>query len=364
MGVNECVAVNRLSVSYAVVGDLHLAHSRTPTRHIINNLKEWLTPMFSRIAVLFFTGDVFDKLITYPSQASIDITLFVYWLLDNCKQNNIVLRVLEGTRSHDWNQSHMFETLANGGDVKWVNTVSIEHIPVLGMDVLYVPDEANRWCKDTLDEVHQLLIEKKLKMCDLAMMHGVFKYQLSLLPDTHDQAAYEDIIKHTIYIGHIHTSILSGKIHPPGSFERLAHNEEESKGAILATYCDNAVTNEVIPNVNAYPYVSIDVSGMPINKAIALIKSKISTLRYGRIRVVAEHDNPILDSITSLKSQYHHLKIETHRIKIKHDDVDEIVCEYKATTISKSNIVETMETFLKKVGSYDKTVIAKLKEYV
>ena len=222
------------NVLFAVIGDLHLGHSRTPTLHTLVNLKVWIRGVLNKIKVLFFTGDVFDKLLTYPSHESIEITLFIKWILYKCSKHNVVLRVLEGTRSHDWRQSHMFETVKGSTDVKWVSEVSIEYIPALDMNVLYVPDEANRWCKETLTQVHELLIEHKLEQCDIAMMHGVFKYQLSLLPDTHTQAEYEAIVKYTIYIGHIHTRVVSGKIEPPGSFERLAHNEEEDKGAILA----------------------------------------------------------------------------------------------------------------------------------
>lgn len=351
------------SLQYAVIGDLHLGHNRTPTEHTIASLKMWLGGVLNRIKVLFFTGDVFDKLISYPSHDAVIITLFIKWVLNECSMRNIVVRVLEGTRSHDWEQSHMFVTMNSSVNVKWIREVSIEYIPVLDMHVLYVPDEANRWCKDTLEQVHKLLIKHKLSECDIAMMHGVFKYQLSLLPDTHNQAEYEAIVKHNIYIGHIHTRIVSGKVQPPGSFERLAHNEEELKGAILATYDGSTVTNEFIPNATAYPYISINVADVELAEAFKLIKSNISGLRFGRIRIIAKDGNPILENIMTLRQQHLLLVIETHRLKTKHV-VETIECDYATMSIGEANILETMESYLKSTDAYDEAIIKKLKEYL
>lgn len=352
-----------VSLSYAVIGDLHLAHNKTPTAWIIENLKTWLKPMFKRIDVLFFTGDVFDKLISYPSKDAIQITTFIRWLTYMCELNNIVLRVLEGTRSHDWKQSHMFETIKSKADIKWVSEVSIEYIPVLDMNVLFIPDEANRWCKDTLEQVRDLMVDNNLKTVDLAMMHGIFHYQLTILPDTHDQEAYETLVKHFVYIGHYHTSVTNGKIRPPGSFDRLAHNEEEQKGAWLCTYEDGKVSNEFVINRNAYPYVTVDIGELDMKQSLRKIQNTISGLKNGRVRIRAPDGNPILDNLVQLKLQYPSVVIEPYRVRRKHEKV-EFVGDYKATAITKKNVVETMENYLRKTDQYDEEVITRLKKYV
>ena len=60
------------------------------------------------------------------------------------KPYNIILRILEGTPSHDWKQSKLFIHLNDltkaGTDVKYIDSLSIEYIDKFGINVLY-PDE-------------------------------------------------------------------------------------------------------------------------------------------------------------------------------------------------------------------------------
>ena len=71
---------------------------------------------------------------------------------------------------------------------------------------------------------------------DIAIMHGQFHYQFPRikLDSSHDEQEYLNMVKHYIHIGHIHTHSSYDRIIAQGSFDRIAHGEEENKGCVVA----------------------------------------------------------------------------------------------------------------------------------
>ena len=119
----------------AVFSDIHLGHMKNDTADIIKNLdnamkdKAWLR----ELDVLFLSGDVFDRLLYLPEDSSNAIRLWISHMLRMCAEYDIILRVLEGTPSHDWGQPELFISTNVIGDikanVKYQSTLCIEHIP-------------------------------------------------------------------------------------------------------------------------------------------------------------------------------------------------------------------------------------------
>ena len=90
-----------------------------------------------------------------------------------------------------------------------------------------------------------------IEQVDLAMMHGNFKYQLPMPSiHMHTEEDYLSIVRYYICINHIHTASVYGRILAPGSFDRMAHGEEEDKGYRIYSTENNKDTEFVVLNSN------------------------------------------------------------------------------------------------------------------
>lgn len=252
------------------VGDVHLGHARTPTEYILRNLDLYISvpSVLDKIDLVTIAGDFFDRCLSY---ADYQVGLIESWItrfLMQCATANVIVRVLEGTPSHDWKQSAFFEQQAKSVgipvDVKHVTELSIEHIDALDLDILYVPDKWRPTTVETWTEVQGLLSQHGLKKVDIALMHGAFEYQLPeiVTEPAHDSTLYLGIVNYLIFIGHVHRSFVRDRIVPSGSFDRLVQGEEEPKGFHLACI-DTATGNYELTfkeNKKAKIYKAVDLN--------------------------------------------------------------------------------------------------------
>lgn len=226
---------------YLVLSDIHLGHNTNKTKNISNNLKTFLSTYEEELRgleVLFIAGDTFDCCLSTYQSDFIDSIEALTYILNWCNNNNCKLRILEGTPSHDWKQVNVvYEildkiNLKDKVDFKYIDTLAIENLN--GKNVLYIPDEYRETAEETYKEIEKLLISKKLSEVDIVIMHGQFHYQIPLgLKTSHDEEKFLKLCKEFIHIGHIHTHSHYERIVAQGSFDRLAHNEEEEKGGVL-----------------------------------------------------------------------------------------------------------------------------------
>ena len=281
----------------ACFSDLHLGHKSNDTLKIIQCLRNEIfdKPLLENIDALFIAGDVFDRLLQldYPGLPFID--QFFADLLKKCKRTNTVLRVLEGTPSHDRGQSSRVvtveELIQSGCDFRYVNTLEYEHIESLDCHVLYVPDEYKPDTAETLTEVKELLKDRGLKQFDIAIMHGAFAYQFPahLKIPTHDINEYENLVRVIIFIGHVHTHSRSGKVFAQGSFDRLRHGEEEPKGYGIAEIRNNRANALFIQNKQARVYKTIQLYNKDVESAFKALKQALANQPIDAcIRIEAE----------------------------------------------------------------------------
>lgn len=189
-----CDAVRKASgivvpdeINIASISDIHLGHPRTNTYLIVENLYKAFpdNEETAKLDLILLAGDVFDRLLTLPQEEVDAIQMWIAHLLYVCEKYNIILRVLEGTPSHDWKQSRQFANInaamKKPANLKYVEVLSIETIEELGgLTVLYVPDEWNHDANVTRQQVIDLLKQHGLEKVDVACMHGAFDYQLPI----------------------------------------------------------------------------------------------------------------------------------------------------------------------------------------
>lgn len=300
------------NLKYIVVSDIHLGHLNTPSANIIQRFEQLIygNTVFKELDIIFIAGDTMDRLLDFTTD---DIYLIEKWvarLILFCSKNNIMLRVLEGTPSHDWRQPKIFqivnEMLENPADLIYHSALGIEYIPKFGIHVLYVPDEWNASTDKTFEEVKQHLKDNNLTQVDISIMHGQFGYQIPNAPDTvpkHNEDNYLGITKHYIHIGHVHTYSQYSRIIAEGSFDRLAHGEENDKGFVYVSIVNGMPTYEFIVNKDAEIYKTIDIDGI---ENLDRLDNIIGAYPLGsNIRLTGQADHPYVSTLYSeLKLRY------------------------------------------------------------
>ncbi len=164
--------------------DSHLGHNKTPTSHVLKVITEMLpnNDVTEQLDMIVIAGDLFDRDLQLYQDEVYEIKLWMASFLKMVKQRNIIVRVLEGTPRHDWKQSrwliYLNEMLGIDANIRYFDTVSIEQIPELDINVLYIPDEFKPTTLETQQIVCETLATNKLTQVDFTVMHGAFPHQL------------------------------------------------------------------------------------------------------------------------------------------------------------------------------------------
>lgn len=351
------------TLSVAAFSDIHLHHSKTPTTFILENLYQAFpdTPETGELDIIWLAGDLFDGLMSLPDPNVVEIRMWINWFLRMCKKRDIVLRVLEGTPSHDWKQSRLFTSINEiaeiGADVAYAETLSIEYIEKFGINVLYVPDEWEPEPDDTWKQVQQLLSAHRLDKVDFSIMHGAFSFQLPshVQVPTHVPERYLDITRHYIFIGHIHRHSIFERIIAPGSFDRISHGEEEPKGHVRVKVRKEGSDDIVfVPNEGSKIYKSVTCTGLPIKEALKKVDDVAKTLpEESHVRIIGSKQDTIMASLDQLRSKYPHLFF------VSKEDKDTVVSKetlinlrnsYQPIAIHNRNIKKLLMDRLKEKG--------------
>ena len=345
------------SIKCISISDVHLGNKRNTATEIISNLNAFFNDYkpIDDLDILFIAGDLFDTFLQLATPDSAEITIWMNRLVMWCARNNIRLRVLEGTPSHDWRQSRLFETVisVNGVrlDFKYVDTLYIEHIEDLGIDVLYVPDEWSPSTDKTLEQVRGLLASNGINKVDLAIMHGQFGYQLpsaAMKAPRHDENAYLNLVRHFISIGHVHVHSVYGRILAQGSFDRLSHNEESPKGGIEFTiHSDGSREFFFIENKRAKIFKTVTCKDKDIDVALRYIDKQTKSLPIdSHVRIRASKMHPIMSGVDELKNRYPHFVITKIAIEEEVEEtelaLEEVIEHYSAIAIDKMNITDLL----------------------
>lgn len=345
-------------IDYLVLSDIHLGHRRTSTVEIVKNLTDYFSDFssksqFSDLDIIFIAGDLFDNLLDFSSPDIHEVTIWISRLMSFCVRFGIKLRVLEGTPSHDWKQSRIVNTLSMMMDfelnVKYIETLHIEHIKDLDITILYVPDEWTASTETTFQQVEELLKENHLDKVDIAIMHGCFSYQVKHIPvklDSHDENKYLDIVRYFINIGHFHSFSTFNRIIAQGSFDRLTHGEEESKGAVRVRI-GKEPQFFFIENKGAKTYKTITIRSRDMDKVIHNLTKQLKVIKsdsYVRIKAVKDH--PVYTALDEIKLRFPEFvftKVTEESVVDKANLATRNaieVSDYTPISITKDNIIE------------------------
>jgi hypothetical protein len=232
-------------------------------------------------------------------------------LLRACKRCDVVLVVLRGTPSHDYNQPVLFEAENNdskiGCELCYVNTLAIIYIERFDINILCVPDEWRANPDITWNEIQLLMVEKGLEQVDFSLVHGTFEHQLPahIKTNRHTNARFLSITKYLIFIGHIHLHSVFERIISHGSTDRFAHNEEGPKGIIDATINPNGEwTATFVENTNAWVYHTVDCVGMTLEELFEKLHYVRKFPPESHLRIRVRRGDPGIMAMEVIRKEY------------------------------------------------------------
>ena len=343
--------------------DVHLGCARVSTPRIIANLDRELCndAVLRDLDLIVLAGDLYDRLLSMNYKHLPIIDRWIARFLRLCKKHDVVVRILEGTPSHDWKQPHRFLTINEvgeiGADLIYIDELTIRYEERFNMNFLFVPDAIHHDPNVILAQCHELLAAKRLDKVDFAFMHGQFDFQLPehLMLPKHDSQAYMDIVKYLIFVGHVHTYSYKERIFAQGSFDRTGHGQEEPKGYLRATLYENDTYDvKFVENKEAHQFVTVDCTGLDIDatfqKAIEAAKNADDT---AFIRIQADHGNPILRSQDALYLQFPTVvwsTKENKRAKESSFDRLEEKLDYVPVIINRENVSALLHERIQPLG--------------
>ena len=357
---------NKLRI--ASFSDIHLGANRTTTPEILAGLYDAFNKnqLFENIDVLIIAGDLFDRLLEVNNEHLTSIIVWMSYVIQQCERKDITLLVLAGTKSHDRDQNELWVSTAramrSSCKLHYANTLSIEYFKDWDMNVLFVPDNLNPDSSVTWAELEELMEAKGLKKVDFAVMHGQFQHQLPEFiseksPATHKNSNYLNIVEHYIFVGHIHTHSVYDRILAQGSFDRMAHGEEEPKGFLMAeinlrgNVSDDWFT--FIPNPRAKKYITINCMGLELDQALVKIAQEIEILSDGEYaRIEAEKTSPIFSNMEEVMKMAPLVKWSTLKRDLEQEAQEKVIDaqpelqEWKPIRVDKTNIVEVVQAEL------------------
>lgn len=364
-------------IKYLTLSDVHLGNNRTKTNHILQSLNIFFDNFTSKskfkdLDIIFIAGDLFDTLLDFSSKEIDEIVLWLSRLVLFCSRFEIKLRLLEGTPSHDWKQSKIINTIYDmleiKIDLKYIGSLSIEHIKDLDLHVLYVPDEWSSDASITFEQVKLLMEEQNLDQVDIAIMHGCFHYQIPQIKSkkNHNEWDYLGIVKYFINIGHVHVFSTYERIIAQGSFDRIAHGEERPKGATVCTI-GKEPSFEFIENKNAKIYKTIRFRTNDLDESLVYLDKKIANLpNDSYVQIKTKTDHPLYIGIDRFKLEYPFFIFSRSSLKeedeqLKTIKILELEDAYVPITITSDNIVQMLSDSVNETKNFNPQEIDFLK---
>lgn len=348
--------------------DQHTLHPHTPTSHILSNLDNFYYKEnnLSEIDLSVWCGDFFHDLAPANDANMLLCQRWAKKYLQICHDKKVHVRILEGTSSHDWGQPEIFDIIKpkNSPYIKYIDTLSIEHIPELDINVMYVPDNFGHTSTDTIyEQALSLLSLHKLTRVDFIFLHGGFDHQLPPIANKkgtlYDSVKWSKLAKHAIFSGHIHKPSIKDNIYCGGSFDRIAFGEMHPKGAFRFEFNEDHFKAEFWENKNAVIYDKININTEMDSKQVSKELDKYlkkNTLPNTHIRLVGGLGSVTNPLLSIYKERFPKLFFDAKNADAENVDIDDTLYTpemYKGTSLTDKNLKESLLNFMK--GTLEQT---------
>ena len=371
-----------------MIADIHFG--ALPVERLYNELELFLDFIEKKsLDFIVILGDWFDKKINLNSKDAKYSTVFFERICQICIDNDIKLRIIQGTESHDNSQLEVLEILAKNKpvDFKVFYEVTEEEL-FPDFNVLYVPEEYI----NSIDEKYGKYMNKKY---DMIFGHGMIQEVkfAALIQSSETTMKKAPIFKSKmlcdmcygpIFFGHIHTKdIFNDRLYYVGSYSRWKFGEEEDKGFYYVKYENDTKEFEAkfIVNDKAMKYDTIEIyekeSGfykLNTENQIKYIQNLIQSFEYDFLRLQFyipqgyENENLLINMVNESFGKYKNLKLDfkvNSKIKSKREVEEKInllLDKYGFIFDNKLDTYTKINKFI--LEKYNKDIsVEKIKEY-
>lgn len=371
-----------------MIADIHFG--ALPVERLYNELEIFLDFIEKKsLDFIVILGDWFDKKINLNSKDAKYSTVFFERICQICIDNDIKLRIIQGTESHDNSQLEVLEILAKNKPVDFKVFYEVEEEELFpDFNVLYVPEEYI----NSIDEKYGKYMNKKY---DMIFGHGMIQEVkfAALIQSSETTMKKAPIFKSKmlcdmcygpIFFGHIHTKdIFNDRLYYVGSYSRWKFGEEEDKGFYYVKYENDTKEFEAkfIVNNKAMKYDTIEIyekeSGfykLNTENQIKYIQNLIQSFEYDFLRLQFyipqgyENENLLINMINESFGKYKNLKLDfkvNSKIKSKREVEEKINLLLDKYGFIFDNKIDTYTKINKFIlEKYNKDIsVEKIKEY-
>ena len=371
-----------------MIADIHFG--ALPVERLYNELEIFLDFIEKKsLDFIVILGDWFDKKINLNSKDAKYSTVFFERICQICIDNDIKLRIIQGTESHDNSQLEVLEILAKNKPVDFKVFYEVEEEELFpDFNVLYVPEEYI----NSIDEKYGKYMNKKY---DMIFGHGMIQEVkfAALIQSSETTMKKAPIFKSKmlcdmcygpIFFGHIHTKdIFNDRLYYVGSYSRWKFGEEEDKGFYYVKYENDTKEFEAkfIVNDKAMKYDTIEIyekeSGfykLNTENQIKYIQNLIQSFEYDFLRLQFyipqgyENENLLINMVNESFGKYKNLKLDfkvNSKIKSKREVEEKINLLLDKYGFIFDNKIDTYTKINKFIlEKYNKDIsVEKIKEY-
>lgn len=371
-----------------MIADIHFG--ALPVERLYNELEIFLDFIEKKsLDFIVILGDWFDKKINLNSKDAKYSTVFFERICQICIDNDIKLRIIQGTESHDNSQLEVLEILAKNKPVDFKVFYEVEEEELFpDFNVLYVPEEYI----NSIDEKYGKYMNKKY---DMIFGHGMIQEVkfAALIQSSETTMKKAPIFKSKmlcdmcygpIFFGHIHTKdIFNDRLYYVGSYSRWKFGEEEDKGFYYVKYENDTKEFEAkfIVNNKAMKYDTIEIyekeSGfykLNTENQIKYIQNLIQSFEYDFLRLQFyipqgyENENLLINMVNESFGKYKNLKLDfkvNSKIKSKREVEEKINLLLDKYGFIFDNKIDTYTKINKFIlEKYNKDIsVEKIKEY-
>lgn len=285
------------------------------------------------IDMITISGDLFDRVLTANEYGTTLALEFIQRLID-LYVPEIDIRIIKGTRSHDFNQLDILKVFKEkaGSHFKIIEKNEVEVFN--GYRILYLPEE---YPTDYDDFYKENLLGVEDKVYDFIIGHGMIDfiaftgYEDDSENRVHGTPTHKanDLIRVTkgpIIFGHIHEKQeYKDKIYYTGSYSRYSFDTPSEKGFMVFDIDDNDPSNfkmTFIENTAAPTYAILDIDKLNlegVDDHVKYIKELADKYDYVKIktgnkanldiaRVLTEKDSSI--KVQSVNKEKETIKVD------------------------------------------------------
>lgn len=348
-----------------VIADIHFGNKSD--RELYESLQEkFISKIDETTDAVIIAGDLFDRILKLNESACLYAFNFIENILKLSKIYNFKVRIIKGTKSHDFNQLNNFKKYESEYDFKIIEVVSEEELFDSHM-VLYIPEE--------YIENENIYYEKYFnKTYNSIFFHGTMNFasyssHVKINKEGKNAPNFSsekiaNLAKGAVVGGHIHIKQnYMNKIFYTGSFYRTKFGESEDKAFIQYLYNteDDTFKINYIINDLAPEYVTINFKDLEgtLEEKIKLVeelKEEYENIRIDIDEEDVKSNNIILENLNKLTDETVKVKV-TNNFKEEYDDkydfilkkelpLNETIKKFGELMFNKDLKIETINKFL------------------